>query len=58
MAGAIAILFISVLLVGYCPRLMNEIDAIETLTVLQRRREIRALILHLRLAGWVEHEDT
>jgi hypothetical protein len=56
-AGAIAIIVISVLLVGYCPRLMKEIDAIETLTVLQSR-EIRALILYLRLAGWVEREDT
>jgi hypothetical protein len=53
----VAIAFISVSLVGYCPRLMKEIDAIETLIVLQRRRRIRSLIQHLRLGGWVERED-
>lgn len=44
-AGAIAITFISVLLVGYCPRLMKEIDAIETLIVLRRRDRIRTFVL-------------
>ncbi len=52
--GAAFIVFSSILLLGYCPRLMKETDAIETLRVLEKEQTIRALISSAR---WVEPEE-